>query len=302
MAEVPVEPVDLDTIILSSSHFVPCDKVATENKFSGLKAEREGELAEARFQSFLPGINEIRAFSGLTLAPIEFEKKGWGLYKNPKKGHYLDKSDKRTDQMEDAREAMHSSSRSNALVVAGGNDFKWFIVDGKKPCPLTENGLAKWRTLKVKHKVNFSTKKHNILQPEGRDFIALQMEEFGKILGNFFKNSNFNNIFVSSIFERRIPEMQHLDIYFAHINYYLSGLIRRMNVDGTVLNRRGKPIKWHFINVASQFFNADSEGRVVSLFKQGERDTGVLTHRDLPHLREISKVFIKEISAALHSG
>ena len=299
MAQLPAKPLELDTHVISSSQLSPLDGVETYRKcmkYGKAVARREGKLAERRFPEYLPGMSRINAFSGLTLAPIQFNIKGLGLWRDAEKGRSQDKSDDRHRQVEKMRGAIQSSSQSNALFVAGGNDFKWFLVKEGKVPPLLKNGLLIWNKLKLREKVRFSPKKHNVIQGDGVDFLREQMKLFGGILKDTFENSGFKKVFISSIFERRSPDVEHLEIYFAYINHFLHHLIGRMNEEKRVLNSQGVPIKFYYINVSEQFFKAEEEGKMAGLFKES---SGNLTHRSLPRLKEICTMFVNEISQSV---
>ena len=198
------------------------------------------------------------------------------------------------------KRVIHSSLQRNALFVAGGNDFKWFIVADGKICPLSKHGLAVWEGLKNHQKINFSPKRHIVLDYSGLKIIKKKMQDYAKILGNLFAGSNFDRVFISSILERQIPELDHLEIYFAHLNHFLRNEVVKMDGEGegSVLNVRHKPIRFQFINVSAQFFETENS-QIPNLFRPWEVDDGKLTHRNMPALELICQNFVKEVTSVL---
>lgn len=288
---------DLDAHAISSSHLAPLDGRACYGKALGRRgkhaAGRECKEAEQRFRRCLPGFSSIDSFSGLTLAPVEFEREGWGQLTR--------KTKRRADQVEDVRGVIHSSLHRNALFLGAGNDFKWLIVHEGRICPLSEHGLKIWNGLKDHEKIYFSPKKHYVLESTGLKNVKARMTEFSKILENLFAGSNFDRVFISSILERQIPELDHLEIYFAYLNYFLLHEVAKMDGKGkgSVLNVRKEPIRFYYINVSSQFFEHKFD-KVAELFRPSERASHRLTHRNLHALENICHFYVKEIDSILN--
>ena len=269
-------------------------------------AERERRTGEREFRENLPGFSSILSLSGLTLAPVEYDRTGWGEFFDTNTG--MRKSSNRIDQVAQLRGAIGSSLQHNALFVAGGNDFKWFIVRNGVPCEffkrkegeiVHEIGLERWKSLSSQEKINFQPKKNLVLDKDGDNHIREKMKEFIKILEGLFSGSNFDKVFISSIFERQIPELDHLEAYFAYINHYLYKGVAGMSLNGNVLNKRGMPITFHYINVAPQFFETDQE-EIRELFCRADRESGNLTHRDMPFLRKICNQFVTKMTSVLN--
>ena len=126
------------------------------------------------------------------------------------------------------------------------------------------------------------------------------MQDYAKVLGNLFAGSNFDRVFISSILERQIPELDHLEIYFAHLNHFLRNEVVKMDGEGegSVLNVRHKPIRFQFINVSAQFFETENS-QIPNLFRPWEVDDGKLTHRNMPALELICQNFVKEVTSVL---
>ena len=288
----------LDAHAFASSHLVPLDGEEFSKKAKKWHREAASlhEEAEGNFGGCLPGFSTINSWSGLTLAPVEFNRQGWG--------HLKVKTTLRTKQVDELRDAIRSSSHRNALVVGGGNDYKWFIVSKGRPCPFTKNGWGVWKDLKIEEKIKFSPKRHIVLDIFGVKEMKKKIKTFCDDLENLFVDSSFEHVFVSSILERRSRELEHLEVYFAHINHFLQNQVTRMNVEdgkGSVPNVQGVRIKFHFINVSGQFFST-SEDKIVGLFRSGERGTGNLTHRDMPALEDLCHTYVKEMASVLNKS
>lgn len=289
---------DLDAHAISSSHLVPldgraCFKKALRDGWDRQEAEKRRKEAEQNFQRFLPGFSSINSFSGLTLAPDEFEREGWG--------QLACKTDYRSNQVDEVKDVIHSSLHRNALFVGGGNDYKWFIVHEGRLCPLSEHGLEIWGGLPDHEKINFSPKKHYVLEATGLKNVKARMTDFGKIIESLFSGSNFDRVFISSLLERQIPELDHLEVYFAHLNHFLRNLVVGMDGKGkgSVLNIRREPIRFYFVNVAEQFFEVKKD-KVAGLFRPRERASKKLTHRNIRSLENICHSFVKEVTSVLN--
>ena len=201
------------------------------------------------------------------------------------------KSDYRLGQVNKLKEIVKNSPHSNALLVGGSNDFKWFCVKDGGLCNLQQFGLQAWEALQADQKIEFSPKKHCILGKDGVNFIQEKVKEFGDILVDIYGGTNFENVFISSILERRLNQIPYLELYFCYINHFLMKLIAKMTQERKIFNVNLKPIKWHYINVSHQFFNAENP---VTIFRGGD-----LTHRSLPAMEELCHIYMQKIGDTL---
>ena len=283
---------DLNLHILASSHLTLIDeaeKVRKTLRYGKEEAEKQGRLAAERFVEWCCGVNQVNTFSGLTLAPIEFEREGWGSLEH--------KSGLRVKQVADLKSRVKSASCKNFLFVGGSNDYKWFIVKDNKLVSLANHGREVWLRLDKEEKVNFNPRKHLVLDKVAEGFIFEKMKEFGEILTDIFRNSKCIRVFVSSILERRVPEEQNLEIYFAYINFFLKRLIYKLNKGGQMFNIDGEPIAWFFINVADQFHGSKNP---ESLFRRSEIiGKKGLTHRNIVSMKDIISKYLDEIRSQI---
>lgn len=288
---------DFSLAVYSSSHLIPFDPQESFRKHMSRSgraaAERERGLAEGRFAKCLSGVSSITTFGGLTLAPVEFMREGWGTLEK-KSGH-------RKRQVSELERGIRRSNLSNCLLVGGTNDFKWFIVrEGEgKPVSLAKNGLEVWGKLKGSQKLRFNPRKHLVLGQEARQFILGKVQDFVDILVNIFKNSRFSKVFISSLLERRLPGVPYLEIYFAHINCFMEKSVHKLNDRDTVKNVLGQPIAWFFVNVADQFYLSENP---EALFRESLHSRGGLVHRHITAMEEICFKYMTAISQEVVEG
>ena len=280
----------LDLHMVGSSHLTLIDQWETfrKNQRHGKQvAERERSLAANRFIKWCCGVKKVDSFSGLTLAPIEFCREGWGCLEN--------KTDCRKEQVTKLKKRIQSAGHKNCLFVGGSNDLKWFIVKEGELVSLAQHGRRAWLKLETKDKVNFDPRKHSILDMKAKGFIFEKMQEFGEILSDIFKTSKCTRVFVSSILERSIPEEFNLDPYFAYINFFLKKLISKLNNSKKMCNMAGEPITWFFVNVSDQFYSSEHPEQ---LFRQSEvekRNERGLIHRNVKSMEQIINKYLQEI-------
>lgn len=267
---------------VTSSHLTCCDERATEFKFARQGADRvraEKKLARERLPKWFPGVRPLRALGGLTVLPKEFHK-----------GSLIEcarKSKLRRDQVTEMAEVISSSVVKNGLLLSGSNDWKAMIVEEGEIVGWNRRSVEAWGKVRVGKRINFNPRDSRVLTKEGEIFIKARVGEYVDILVGMFEKSGVEKVFHSSLLERRAPGpiLRHLDIYFAHINYYLYKKLGELNRNESSKNRLGKPIHWRFINVSRQFFKAENP---ALLFRHFEQSTGVLTHRDLGPMEEIA--------------
>ena len=112
----------------SSSHLTPLNPRKVFDQSSNLPyalAKQRREEAAERLQNWLPGVpeGEITSFGGLTLADVVFDKEGGGTVSRDSKEYK-----KRRSQVDKLKGRMNRSNLKTSLLVAGSNDFKFFIV------------------------------------------------------------------------------------------------------------------------------------------------------------------------------
>ena len=102
-------------------------------------------------------------------------------------------------------------------------------------------------------------------------------------------------IFWSSFLERIYVDMPHLDMLFCYINYYLRMGLEHFN-EQPVLNKHNQEVKFFFINVAGQFYNANIR---TNLARDYEARNNKLVHRHEDAMVELAEKYVCKISEVL---
>ena len=280
--------------VLSSSHFKQFDPEATftsflRYNFSIETARREQKLAEERLRSTFPIGTKISAYSGLTVAPNQFGLGAGNLRK------LQSKTNGKVKQVENMSNKIANSKYKIALQVSGSNDFKFFIVNNGNIVPLLHCGVSVWGKLSTKNKSVFSPKRVLIFGKSSRDFIKSQVVAYVALIADMYRNSSFEFVFHSSILERNYkyePQLKNLDIYLALVNYLLKIELQKLNLSPGVLNKQGKKISWHFINVSKQYFENTNP---KLLFKKPDLRRGEFIHRTTESMQKLVEIYLSKI-------
>ena len=102
-------------------------------------------------------------------------------------------------------------------------------------------------------------------------------------------------IFFSSFLERIYVDMPHLDMLFCYINYYLRMGLENFN-EQHVFNKDNQEVKFVFINVAGQFYNANIR---VNLARDYEACKNKLIHRNEEAMIELAEMYVSKILEVL---
>ena len=92
-------------------------------------------------------------------------------------------------------------------------------------------------------------------------FISLQVHTYMDLCSKKFENTAAKVVFFTSILERvyKNCDMDHLEAYFAFINFRMKKEIEKLNYERSILNKNGESIRWFFINVSSQFHEEEDK-------------------------------------------
>ena len=284
---------------VTSSHFLPFCSGAVNRGVQRFKYVSERRLMEEKKkakklkETHLPEV-EILAQGGFIVFNDEFERGD--------SARSAEKSQIRVKQFNRALDFIQNSDKKVCLLVLGSNDFKNFVIKNGEWLPLGKGAVRKWSNLSLNKQVYFSyDSAGHILCREIRQFIEEKVGEYMRIILSMLRDSEFEFILHSSLLEREWENcnVPHLDILFAHINCYLNKQLLSLNRKAEIQNRFGKIVKFKFVNVAYQYFEAKREGVLNSIFREPESWSEGRTHRSETALIELAKIYRKEIIQAL---
>ena len=242
---------------------------------------------------WLPRVN-LHTFKGMFLLNTEFER-GVSLVQLPQKSQF------RINQCNKLFDAMRTSHEKVCILVVGSNDIKSFIVNPltKKVFKLRNNFVRKFNSLSPDKKSKLVLRNTKCLTGVVQSHLEKRVEELLQTIVVVLKDCNFNHVIFSSLLERNWDKvgMPDLPFWFAHINAVLYTKLQKL--DGKVENRYKSFIKFHFVNVCDQYFNAEDNKSVDQIFRSYEVLGGELTHRNSEAMREIVRRYMVEANMHL---
>ena len=241
---------------------------------------------------------ESRAWGGLTLDTVLFDKDS---------GKICDKKSRlfirKTKQRDKVRDFVAASKARVAVMECGSNSIFAFTTDDENFVFPTDSGsINKWNKVPSNWKINPRFNKTNYFSTTAVCHIKKRVQTYVENLVQIYKNSDVEFVFHVSILERVYKPthvLRNCNLYFAYANFFLKRELNKLNgvdLSDRVMNRAGKSISWHFINVARQFYKAKDQ---ESLFMKWERDNYTknryLIHRSREAMDEIIGMCMAEL-------
>ena len=259
------------------------------------------ELSRARHRvdifkaAVMPNVN-LNTYRGMFIMDQEYER-GISTKLLPEKQEF------RKKQCLSLFNAMRMSTESVCILELGTNDKKEFIVNPKtgKVFKVRQNALSKWNKLPPKKKIRLSLKRTMYLQTCITDHIAEKVDKFLQAISAVVSETGFMHVIFSSLLERNwdVAGMHNLPFWFAHINSIFYGKLNKLN--GTICNKHGKAVKFSFVNVSEQYFLAEEDKNVNSIFRHYETVGGMLTHRNSEAIKQVVEIYLTEAKKCLHT-
>ena len=205
--------------------------------------------------------------------------------------------------LEKRKDLKNVVSNSLARVVihkTGSNEIKPLMVDDEKRILEVEPwGVGIWNGLSPLQKISLNTRRRRCLGGEAQANIEKRMDEYLEELKKIYTDSSAEFVFHVSILERICNRDRYLkngNIFFAYANSYLKEKLHRLNREDRVKNRKGEFIYWHFLNVASQFYESENP---TLLFKPHERQNGWMVHRNREAMQVLVDMYMAEVYEVL---
>ena len=192
-------------------------------------------------------------------------------------------------------EAISNSPCIIALNITGSNDLKFMIVNDCQLVPLVKDAAKKWEALTEHQRVFYNPKRFALFPKDSETFIRSKVKQYMDIVIAKYKDSRFKIVYHSSILERvYFSKLRNAEIYIGIINFYISSYIKDLNKK-QIKNRDGIPIKFGFINVASQFYEEKTKYK-KGLFKDSDVKNKRYVHRNIKAWKELMSLYLKAIS------
>ena len=195
--------------------------------------------------------------------------------------------------------AISDSSCVIALNISGSNDLKFMIVQEVNEkhgvVPLVKDAAKKWEALSEHQKIVYNPKRVGLFPKDSEMFIKSKVKQYMDIVIAKYKDSSFKIVYHSSILERvYFSKLRNAEIYIGIINFYISSYIKDLNKK-QIRNRDGIPIKFGFINVASQFYEEKTKDK-TGLFKDADVKHKRYVHRNIKAWKKLMTLYLKAIS------
>ena len=259
------------------------------------------EMSRARHRvdifkaAVMPNVN-LHTYRGMCILDQEFES-GISTKSLPEKQEF------RIKQCSSLFNAMRMSPEYVCLLELGTNDIKSFTVNPStsKVFKVRQNALSKWSNLSHKNKIKLSIKKTMFLQTCITDHIERKVVKFLQAISSVVQETGFVHVIFSSLLERNweLAGVYNLPFWFAHINSMFYAKLNKL--DGQIINKHGKVVKFSFVNVSEQYFLAEKDKNVHSIFRQYETVGGMLTHRNSEAIKKIVEIYLEKARKCLHT-
>lgn len=264
--------------------YVDCDILASSHGriYATTYADRSyRSTRKENFHSYFPNFRSIYFWPGLTLLD-DYAREGFKKLLKKGRGHQLDK---------DEFEAIFCKALTKmVLLIIGSNDYKSFITKNGRILRCSKKDLKRWQGLDPSEKIKFQPRNHKkFLKDSDVKHIKDNVKVFFDYLAGLVKKSRKTTVFLSSLLERVYKDNHPgLDLLFAYINHFLFENVK----SAEICNAMGVKVNFIFINVASQFFNAEDP---LSLAIDREKEKGELTHRSKTAMHKLAGIYVSHI-------
>ena len=251
--------------------------------------------ADAFLKKHFPAGTESRAWGGLTLDSVVFDKNT---------GKFCEKMpDAAVKQRKKVRAFVSKSTARVAVMECGSNAiFALMTDDGNNVLPAGESFWNDWNALPESWRISPHFNKKMFISKAASMHIKERVRSYVRNVIEIYENSDVEFVFHVSILERLYKSnhvLEKCNLYYAYANFYLKKELQKLNgldPGNRVINRSGKVIGWHFVNVASQFYKAKQP---KNLFLKKERNSGRMVHRNKEAMEELVEMYMAEVYTTL---
>ena len=258
----------------------------------GFTVQELRDKAQDLQEEYFPGVSII-AKGGMILLEEEFQA-GSSTRSSPK-------SEIRVKQVKKITRFVEDSTDKVGLLVLGSNDFKSFLIREGAWLRPGKGAVDRWYQLPLHQKINFSERSAGrILCRSARDHIQSTAHEYVKVILKLVNKGGFQSVIHSSLLERDWSAIgvPHLGMWFAHINYELRREMSKLELDPAATNRFGERIRFKFLNVSAQYFVAEAQSTLDTIFREEATAKSGRTHRNEDSLNMLSRLYMEEIKTA----